>query len=133
MAEKENLEMYRGDSKIINVVFGVNATMFDGGIVTLTLKTVKDNLRCDEIGNHCIFQVSAAIDPIMSGPTVTGYQGSLFIPPFHSREFVLASYFYDIQAVGAADDPAHPGYPLVVKTLIEGKFKILGDVTIRTS
>ena len=131
MAEKQTIEMYRGDSKTITVNFGDNASMFDGGIVTLTLKTQKDNIACSDPLNHCVFQLSDTIVPVMNGAIITGYKGSLFIPPFNSRQFEITSYFYDIQAIGADDDPAHPGYPLVVKTLVEGKFKVTEDVTIR--
>ncbi len=134
MAEKQTLEMYRGDSKVINVRFGANASMLLNGTVWLTLKTKKDNIECGDPNSTCVFQTFSPITTVTgTGGAITGYESSLYIPPAKSKLFSIVSYFYDIQAVGDADDPNNPGNPLIVKTLIEGVFKIAEDVTIKTS
>jgi len=135
MAEKKNIEMYRGDSKTITVNLSANASVLANGSLWLTIKTEKDNVRCDAAENKCIFQTDATITEVLDTDLVTiiGYKGEIYIPPSASIDFGIESYYYDIQAVGADEEPGNPGNPAIVKTLIEGKFRVLEDVTIKTS
>ncbi len=135
MAEKQKLEIYRGDSKAITVNISANAKMLEGGVIWFTVKTEKDDLECDGTNTHCVFQTSDAIAEVLGddGVTVVGYKAQIYIPPSASEDFDITSYVFDIQAVGAADEPGNPGSPAVVRTLMEGKLKVLEDVTIKTS
>jgi len=134
MAEKKNLEIYRGDSKSITVNFSPNASMVDNGIVWFTMKNIKDNLDCDDPENQCVFQTSDSVEQILdTDNNIIGYQAVIYMPPADTGNFDIKSYVYDIQVVGEDDDPQHPGNPLLVKTLVEGKFKVLEDVTRKTS
>ena len=134
MATKKNLEIYRGDSKTITVNFSSNASMINDGTVWLTLKEIKDDKDCDDPENVCVFQTSDIVQPIYdSDNNVIGYKAELFMAPAKTRDFDIKSYVYDIQVVGKDDDPLNPGHPVLVKTLVEGKFKVLEDVTRKTS
>jgi hypothetical protein len=134
MAEKKNLEIYRGDSKSITVTFSPNAAMVDNGIVWFTMKNAKDNTNCDEPENQCIFQTHDTVEQILDNDNnIIGYQAVIYMPPADTNEFNIKSYVYDIQVVGEEDDPQHPGNPILVKTLVEGKFIVLEDVTRKTA
>lgn len=133
MAQKKNLEIYRGDSKTITVNFSANATMVENGYVWITMKHKKDDADCDQAQNECVFQSSDQIEEVLEGIDVVGYKAELYMPPADTELFDIKSYVYDIQVVGENDDPLNPGKPALVKTLVEGKFKILEDVTIKTS
>jgi len=138
VAEKKNLEIYRGDSKTITVNFSPNASMVEGGTVWLTLKEKKDDHDCDDPENLCVFQTSDVVEPVYAIPNdptseLLGYKAEIFMPPADTEAFDVKSYVYDIQVVGEDDDPNNPGWPLLVKTLVEGKFKVLEDVTLKTS
>jgi len=134
MAEKKNLEIYRGDSKTITVNFSVNASMVDNGMVWLTMKNSKDDKNCDDVDNECVFQTSDQVDEVLDVDlNVIGYKAEIYMPPADTVDFEVKSYVYDIQVVGEYDDPMNPGHPALVKTLVEGKFKVLEDVTIKTS
>jgi hypothetical protein len=134
MAEKKNLEIYRGDSKSITVNFSPNASMVDGGTVWFTMKHQKDDVDCDEMENQCVFQTTDSVEPVTdSEGTIIGYKAEIYMPPADTELFDIKSYVYDIQVVGKDDDPNNPGKPLLVKTLVEGKFKVLEDVTLKTT
>jgi len=134
VAQKKNLEIYRGDSKTITVNFSPNASMVEGGMVWLTLKYAKDDIDCSEPDNQCIFQTSDLIEEVLdSDQNVIGYKGELYMSPAYTENFDIKSYVYDIQLVGEDEDPLNPGVPALVKTLVEGKFKVLEDVTIKTA
>jgi hypothetical protein len=131
--EKKNLEIYRGDSKTITVNFSSNASMVKDGTVWLTMKYSKDDIDCDNPENKCIFQTSDIVEEVLDGTEVIGYKAELYMPPADTELFDVKSYVYDIQLVGDHDDPLNPGKPALVKTLVEGKFKVLEDVTIKVS
>lgn len=135
MAEKKNLEIYRGDSKTVTVNFSSNASMLEAGNIWFTLKNKKDDSTCDDPENQCVFQTSDPILPVYNedNTEITGYKAEIYIPPSDSELFDITSYVYDIQAVGDQDEPGNPGSPAVVKTLVEGKLKVLEDVTIKTA
>jgi hypothetical protein len=134
VAEKKNLEIYRGDSKTITVNFSANASMVNNGMVWFTMKNAKDDIDCNEPENQCIFQTSDLVEEVLdSDQTVIGYKAEIYMPPADTEGFAIKSYVYDIQVVGEHDDPQNPGSPALVKTLVEGKFKVLEDVTIKTS
>jgi hypothetical protein len=132
MAERKNLEIYRGDSKTITVNFSSAASMLDGGTVWLTLKEKKDELNCDDENNTCVYQTSDLVEPILENGEVVGYKAQIYMSPADTGDFDIRSYVYDVQVVSTDEDPLNPGTPLIVKTLIEGKFKVLLDVTRKT-
>ena len=130
--EKKNLDIYRGDSKNITVTFSNKLTVVDNGSLWLTIKTNKDDIDCGSPNNSCIFQTSDTIVQILDNNNdIIGYKGELFIPPAQSKSFIPGSYFFDIQVVGNTIDGQ--GNPLFVKTLVDGKFKVNKDITIKTS
>jgi hypothetical protein len=131
--EKKNLEIYRGDSKTITVNFSSNASMVKDGTVWLTMKYSKDDVDCDDAENQCVFQTSDIVEEVLDGTEVIGYKAEIYMPPAETELFDIKSYVYDIQVVGDQDDPTNPGKPALVKTLVEGKFKVLEDVTIKVS
>lgn len=132
--EKKNLDIYRGDSKTITINFSPNAAMVDNGIVWFTMKNIKDNTDCDEVENECVFQTSDSVEQILdTDNNIIGYKAEIYMPPIKTNLFEIKSYVYDIQIVGEDDDPQNPGSPALVKTLVEGKFKVLEDVTRKTS
>jgi len=134
MATKKNLEIYRGDSKTMSVNFSANASMVDNGMVWLTMKNEKDDKDCDDVENTCVFQTSSPVVEVQDQDLdVIGYKAEIYMPPADTEGFDIKSYVYDIQVVGEQDDPQNPGYPALVLTLVEGKFKVLEDVTIKTS
>jgi len=134
VANKKNYEVYRGDSKTITVNFSANASMLDGGTVWLTLKKQKDDKDCEDPDNLCVFQTTDLVSPVLDeSSTIIGYKAELYMSPSDTGDLSIESFVYDIQVVGLAEDPLNPGNPSLVKTLVEGKFKILRDVTLKTS
>jgi len=133
VADKKNLEIYRGDSKTITVNFSANASMVNNGMVWFTMKNAKDDIECGDPENQCVFQTSDLVEEVLDGTEVIGYKAEIYMPPTDTELFNIKSYVYDIQVVGDQDDPQNPGNPALVKTLVEGKFKVLEDVTIKTS
>ena len=133
MAEKKNLEIYRGDSKTITINFSVNASMVKDGYVWFTMKNKKDDIDCTQSPNECVFQTSDQIVEILDGIVVIGYRAQIYLPPAETELFEVKTCVYDIQVVGDEDDPLNPGHPALVKTLVDGKFKTLKDVTIKTA
>jgi hypothetical protein len=134
VAEKKNLEIYRGDSKTITINFSPNASMVNNGIVWFTMKNAKDDIDCNDPENQCVFQTSDVVEEVLDNDqNVIGYKAEIYMPPANTEGFDIKSYVYDIQVVGDYDDPQNPGKPALVKTLVEGKFKVLEDVTIKTS
>jgi len=134
MAEKKNLEIYRGDSKSITVNFSPNASMVSNGTIWFTMKNQKDDIDCDEAENQCVFQTTDNVEPVVDTEgIIIGYKAEIYMPPADTELFDIKSYVYDIQVVGPDEDPNNPGKPLLVKTLVEGKFKVLEDVTLKTT
>jgi len=133
MSQKKNIDIYRGDSKVITVNFTSAAFMLEGGTVWLTLKEQKDSKDCNDPENVCVYQTSDIIEEVTDeSGKVIGYKAELYMSPADTGDFDIRSYVYDVQVVGVDEDPAHPGHPALVKTLVEGKFKVLRDITITT-
>ncbi len=133
-SDKHTLKIYRGDSKTITVTLSKNGGIFANGHIWFTIKSKKDNIKCSDPEHLCVFQTNAPIVEVTDpdDPSIIiGYRAILYIPPSASKDFSITSFVYDIQAVGANDEPGNPGSPANVRTLVEGKFKVLEDVTIR--
>lgn len=111
MSEKKDFEVYRGDSRRITVNFSENATpVITGGTVWMTVKEKKADPDEKAVITKTV--------PI----TVTDGKGQAVINLTPTdTEIAAKKYYQDIQLVSADKS--------VVKTLIDGAFRILVDIT----
>lgn len=111
MTIEKDFEIKRGDSKKVTINFSENAMLLlTGGVVAMTVKIKKA-----DSDDKAVIQKTVPI-------TATDGTGQAIIQMFpNDNEIPPKTYYHDIQATSTDK--------LYNKTLVDGKYKILTDIT----